>query len=67
MLRLNASAHSAVGNVGDAVGDNRGLIDARDGCDNRGDPTKTVQILREKHACNNAVIALGILNLQSIL
>lgn len=67
VLRLNTRAHSTVGNVGNAIGNHRGLVDERDVGHHSRDPAKTVQILRKKHARNDAVIALRILDLQRIL
>lgn len=67
MLSLNASTNSAIGDIGNAVGDYSGLVDERDIGEHGDDPANTVEILREEHTGNDAVIALSVLDLERIL
>jgi hypothetical protein len=67
MLSLNASTNSAIGDISNAVGDNSGLVDEGNIGDHGGDPANTVEILREEHTGNDAVIALRILDLERVL
>lgn len=67
MLRLNTRTHSTIGNIRNAIRDDRRLINERDVRHHSRNPTQTVQVLRKEHASDNAVVALGVLDLKCIL
>lgn len=67
MLSLNTRAHSAVRDIRNAIGDDRSVIKKRDIGDGGDNPANAVEVLRDHHTRNDAVVALGILDLESVL
>jgi hypothetical protein len=67
MLRLETSADGAIGDIRNAIGDNGGVIDERHVGKHGHKPADTVEVLREEHTGDDAVVALGVLDLKRIL
>lgn len=67
MLRLETSADGAIGDIRNAIGDNGGVIDERHVGKHGHKPADTVEVLREEHTGDDAVVAFGVLDLKRIL
>lgn len=67
VLCLETGADGAIGDICNAIGDNGSIVEERHVCKHGHQPANAVEILREEHTGDDAVVAFGVLDLKRIL